>query len=188
VVTGHRHGSRTRTLTGTLGKTEIAVPRARLNTSDGKDQGMEEPSAAELSAPHAGRRCADRGYLSGRHQHAPRAPRLVRPVRRRSRQGHRADEPVVRLILDGTVVRVRLDRKATSISLLVVIGVRAGQRMAGPPQQALRQGQLAIQNRRRPRQAEETVPSVRVTRATRQLPRARQPASEVLKMTKPRSI
>jgi putative transposase len=31
----------------------------------------------------------------------------------------------VRLILDGTVVRVRLDRKATSISLLVVIGVRA---------------------------------------------------------------
>jgi hypothetical protein len=41
------------------------------------------------------------------------------------------------------------------------------QRMAGPPQQAPRQGQLAIQNRRRPRQAEETVPSVRVTRATR---------------------
>src|SRR5216684_1447874 len=29
------------------------------------------------------------------------------------------------LILDGTVVRVRLDRKATSISLLVVLGVRA---------------------------------------------------------------
>ena len=37
-----------------------------------------------------------------------------------------ADEPIVRLILDGTVVRVRLDRKATSISLLVVIGVRVG--------------------------------------------------------------
>ena len=30
----------------------------------------------------------------------------------------------VRLILDGTVVRVRLDRKATSIVLLVVLGVR----------------------------------------------------------------
>src|SRR5207249_10595582 len=41
-----------------------------------------------------------------------------------------ADEPIVRLILDGTVVRVRLDRKATSISLLVVLGVRAdGQKM-----------------------------------------------------------
>jgi transposase-like protein len=36
-----------------------------------------------------------------------------------------ADEPIVRLILDGTVVRVRLDRKATAISLLLVIGVRA---------------------------------------------------------------
>jgi putative transposase len=36
-----------------------------------------------------------------------------------------AEEPIVRLILDGTLVRVRLDRKATSISLLVVIGVRA---------------------------------------------------------------
>ena len=35
-----------------------------------------------------------------------------------------AEEPIVRLILDGTVVRVRLDRKVTSISLLVVIGVR----------------------------------------------------------------
>ena len=31
----------------------------------------------------------------------------------------------MRLILDGTVVHVRLDRKATSISLLVVLGVRA---------------------------------------------------------------
>lgn len=36
VVTGHRHGRRVRTLTGTFGKTEICVPRARLNTSDGK--------------------------------------------------------------------------------------------------------------------------------------------------------
>ena len=30
----------------------------------------------------------------------------------------------VRLILDGTLVRVLLDKKATAISLLVVIGVR----------------------------------------------------------------
>jgi Transposase, Mutator family len=34
------------------------------------------------------------------------------------------DEPIVRLILDGTVVRARLDKKATSISLLVALGVR----------------------------------------------------------------
>jgi transposase-like protein len=38
--------------------------------------------------------------------------------------GSLTDEPIVRLILDGTAVRVRLDRKATSISLLVIIGVR----------------------------------------------------------------
>ena len=35
-----------------------------------------------------------------------------------------AEEPIIRLILDGTVVRVRLDRKATSIVLLVVLGIR----------------------------------------------------------------
>ncbi len=35
-----------------------------------------------------------------------------------------ADEPIVRLILDSTVVRVRLEKKATSISLLGALGVR----------------------------------------------------------------
>jgi hypothetical protein len=35
-VAGHRHGSRTRSLTGTFGPVEIAVPRARLTTADGK--------------------------------------------------------------------------------------------------------------------------------------------------------
>ena len=34
-VKGHRHGSRTRSLTGTFGPIEIAVPRARLNTPEG---------------------------------------------------------------------------------------------------------------------------------------------------------
>lgn len=35
-----------------------------------------------------------------------------------------ADDDIIRLILDGTVVRVRLDRKATSLSVLVALGVR----------------------------------------------------------------
>src|SRR4051812_299972 len=34
-VAGHRHGSRARSLTGTFGPVEIAVPRARLNTPAG---------------------------------------------------------------------------------------------------------------------------------------------------------
>ena len=45
----------------------------------------------------------------------------------RPRYGRRKpdeDDKIVRLILDGTVVRVRLDKKATSISLLVALGVR----------------------------------------------------------------
>jgi transposase-like protein len=35
-VTGHRHGHRSRALLGTFGRMEIAMPRARLNTPDGK--------------------------------------------------------------------------------------------------------------------------------------------------------
>src|SRR2546421_4547224 len=35
-ATGHRHGHRTRSLTGTFGTTEIKVPRARLEGPDGK--------------------------------------------------------------------------------------------------------------------------------------------------------
>ena len=34
-------------------------------------------------------------------------------------------EPIVRLILDGTVVHVRLDRQSTALSILVALGVRA---------------------------------------------------------------
>ncbi len=35
-----------------------------------------------------------------------------------------AQEDIVRLILDGTVIKTRLDRKATNISVLAAIGVR----------------------------------------------------------------
>ncbi|MEH2563639.1 hypothetical protein V1289_003266 [Bradyrhizobium sp. AZCC 2289] len=43
-----------------------------------------------------------------------------------------AEEPIVQLILDSTVVRVPLDRKATSILLLVVIGGRTVRRCCLP--------------------------------------------------------
>src|ERR1019366_6974345 len=49
---------------------------------------MEEQGAAGVSAPHAGRRRADREHLSGRYQHAPGAPSARRLVRRGGRQGH----------------------------------------------------------------------------------------------------
>jgi hypothetical protein len=35
-VCGHGHGRRLRSLTGTFGQVQINVPRARLNTPDGK--------------------------------------------------------------------------------------------------------------------------------------------------------
>lgn len=35
-MAGYRHGIRTRTLMGTFGQAEIAVPRARLQTADGR--------------------------------------------------------------------------------------------------------------------------------------------------------
>ncbi len=143
VVTGHRHGSRVRTLTGTFGKTEIAVPRARLNISGGKTT---EWKSQVLRNYQRRTRAADAliagAYLSGTNTRRVRralrsvfggevgkdtVSRVWRKVKGdwdawNSRS--LADEPIVRLILDGTVVRVRLDRKATSISLLVVIGVR----------------------------------------------------------------
>jgi putative transposase len=35
-IAGHRHGRRTRSLTGTFGRTEIAIPRARIFGAGGK--------------------------------------------------------------------------------------------------------------------------------------------------------
>src|SRR5260370_33467070 len=35
-VVGHRHGHRSRSLLGTFGRVEIAMPRARLDTAEGK--------------------------------------------------------------------------------------------------------------------------------------------------------
>ena len=143
-VIGHRHGSRTRTLTGTFGKTEIAVPRARLAGADGKTT---EWKSRVLPAYQRRTRAADAliagAYLSGTNTRRVRralaavfegtiGKDTVSRVWRKVKSDwdawnvrSLADEPIVRLILDGTVVRVRLDRKATAISLLVVVGVRA---------------------------------------------------------------
>jgi putative transposase len=143
-VTGHRHGSRTRSLTGTFGPIEIAVPRARLTTSEGKTT---EWKSQTLRAYQRRTLAADAliasTYLAGTNTRRVRralaalfggtvgkdvVSRTWRKVKSdwdawNSRS--LAEDPIVRLILDGTVVRVRLDRKATSISLLVVLGVRA---------------------------------------------------------------
>jgi putative transposase len=143
-VTGHRHGHRSRSLLGTFGKVEMAVPRARLDTPDG---GTTEWKSGALRAYQRRTVTADAlitgCYLAGTNTRRVRralgglfggavgkdtVSRVWRQVRSDWDAWNArslADEPIVRLILDGTVVRVRLDRQATAISLLVVIGVRA---------------------------------------------------------------
>jgi putative transposase len=142
-IAGHRHGSRTRTLMGTFGSSEITVPRARLDTGQGKTT---EWKSTVLRAYQRRTLAADAliasTYLSGTNTRRIRralaalfggavSKDTVSRVWRKVKSDwdawnarRLADEPIVRLILDGTVVRVRLDRRATSISLLVVIGVR----------------------------------------------------------------
>ena len=47
-------------------------------------------------------------------------------------------DDIVRLILDGTAVRVRLDQRATSLSVLVALGVRRdGQKVLLPRRDSL---------------------------------------------------
>ena len=141
---GSRHGHRERGLMGTFGATTIRVPRARLTTPHGKTA---EWRNATLPAYQRRTRRADAliagAYLSGTNTRRVRralaalfdgavGKDTVSRVWRKTKGDwdvwnarSLADEPIVRLILDGTVVRVRLDKKATSISLLVALGVRA---------------------------------------------------------------
>src|SRR5438477_5339937 len=142
-VSGHRHGHRSRSLMGTFGRVEIAVPRARLDTAEGKTA---EWRSKGLRAYQRRTKQADAliagAYLGGTNtRRVRRALSAVfggavskdtgSRVWRKVKGGWEAwnarslaEEPIIRLILVGTVVRVRLDRKATSIALLVVLGVR----------------------------------------------------------------
>ena len=142
-ILGHRHGRRARMLTGTFEQTEITVPRARITGEDGKTS---EWKSKALRSYQRRTETIDAviasAYLSGTNTRRVKrvlaslftggvgkdvVSRVWRKVKgdwdawnARSLAG----EPIIRLILDGTVVRVRLDKKATSISLLVALGVR----------------------------------------------------------------
>jgi len=141
---GSRHGHRERRLLGTFGATTVSVPRARLATADGKTKEWRNTTipAYQRRTKRADALIAG-AYLSGTNTRRVRralsalfggavGKDTVSRVWRKTKGDwdawnarSLADEPIVRLILDGTVVRVRLDKKATSISLLVALGVRA---------------------------------------------------------------
>ena len=145
---GHRNGHRDRQLLGTFGPMTVSVPRARVSNSDGQQAEWRStalPAYKRLTVQ--AERLIAGAYLAGTN---------TRRVRRAlaalfggavgkdtvSRAWHKvqsdweawqkrdlAGDDIVRLILDGTVVRVRLDRKATSLSVLVALGVcRDGQK------------------------------------------------------------
>ena len=126
-----------------FGPVELTVPRARLRAEDGSSREWRSavlPRYArrtrQLEALIAG------AYLAGtntrRVQRAlvalfrgavgkdvvSRAWRKVKVDWEAWGRRDLGSEDIVRLILAGTGVRVRLDRKATSVSLLVVLGVR----------------------------------------------------------------
>src|SRR5512134_1130614 len=140
---GYRHGHRERRLCGSFGTVEIAVPRARIGGADGTGREWKSkvlPRYARMTrqveALIAGT------YLAGTNTRRVRralaalfrdavGKDTVSRVWRKVKTDWEAwskrpldAEDIVRLILDGTVVRVRLDKKAASISLLVVLGVR----------------------------------------------------------------
>ena len=144
---GYRNGTRERQLLGSFGRVEISVPRARMaSMADGAGGGTREWRSPALPRYARMTRQVEAliagAYLAGTNTRrvkralaalfggavgkdvVSRTWRKVRTDWETWAGRDLAEEEVVRLILDGTVVRVRLDRKATSISLLVVLGVR----------------------------------------------------------------
>ncbi len=142
-VAGHRHGHRERRLTGSFGPVEIAVPRARLRAGNGTTREWRSavlPRYARMTrqvealiagAYLAGTNTRRVGRALGALFRGAAGKDVVSRTWRKVKTDWEAwcrrglgAEDIVRLILDGTVVRVRVDRKATSVSLLVVLGVR----------------------------------------------------------------
>jgi transposase-like protein len=140
---GHRHGHRRRRLCGSFGTVEIAVPRARVGTAGGGTAEWKSKALPRYARMTRQMEALIAGtYLAGTNTRRVRralaalfkgaigkdaVSRIWRKVKTDWEAWSKRpldEEDVVRLILDGTVVRARLDRKATSISLLVVLGVR----------------------------------------------------------------
>jgi putative transposase len=140
---GYRNGHRDRQLVGTFGPVNVSVPRARVRTATGA---LEEWHSRALPAYKRLTRQAEAliagAYLAGTNTRRVRralaalfggavgkdtVSRVWQKLRADWEAWQKrslADDDIIRLILDGTVVRVRLDRKATSLSLLVALGVR----------------------------------------------------------------
>ena len=140
---GYRHGHRERQLTGTFGAETVRVPRARIEDDAGKItewrskalpryQRLTKKAEALIAAVYLAGTNTRRvkRALAGLFEGAvgkdvvSRAWRKVKVDWDAWSARSLGDEDIVRLILDGTVIKTRLDRKATNISVLAAIGVR----------------------------------------------------------------
>ena len=140
---GYRHGRRDRQIVGTFGAEIVSVPRARIEGEDGRTtewrskalpryQRLTKRAEALITAVYLAGTNTRRvkRALFGLFQGAvgkdvvSRAWRKVKVDWDAWTTRSLAEEDIVRLILDGTVIRTRLDRKATNISVLAAIGVR----------------------------------------------------------------
>jgi len=140
---GYRHGHRERQLVGTFGAETVSVPRARVEDEEGKVtewrskalpryQRLTKKAEALIAAVYLSGTNTRRvkralfGLFEGAVSKdvVSRAWRKVKVDWDAWCARSLADEDIVRLILDGTVIKTRLDRKATNISVLAAIGVR----------------------------------------------------------------
>lgn len=140
---GRRNGHRERQVIGTFGTELVKVPRARLVDDAGKAsewrskalrkyQRLTKKAEALIASVYLAGTNTRRvkralfGLFDGavNKDVVSRAWRKVKTDWDAWCARDLADEDIVRLILDGTVVKTRIDRKATSISVLAAIGVR----------------------------------------------------------------
>ena len=140
---GYRHGRREREVVGTFGTETVSVPRARIEGEDGKTtewrsqalrryQRLTKRAEALIAAVYLAGTNTRRvkralfGLFRGAvgKDVVSRAWRKVKVDWDAWCARSLAEEDIVRVILDGTVIRTRLDRKATNISVLAAIGVR----------------------------------------------------------------
>jgi transposase-like protein len=142
ISNGRRHGHRPRQLVTTFGPLSLSVPRARLHDEAGEQEWKSALLPAYKRLSRRAEALIAEAYLAGMNTRRVRralaklfeghiGKDIVSRAWQRTRAAWEAwqkrdlaDEDIVRLILDGTVVKVRLDRKAAAISLLIVLGVR----------------------------------------------------------------
>ncbi len=139
---GNRHGRRSRQLVTTFGPLDLSVPRARLRDEAGEREWKSTLLPAYKRLSHRAEALIAEAYLAGMNTRrvrralaklfegrigkdvVSRAWRRMRSAWQAWQERDLAGDDIIRLILDGTVVKVRLDRKATAISLLIALGIR----------------------------------------------------------------